>query len=56
VQATAVAQELDNVLFQVDVLLRAFDEDLSDDFGKDFDVVIRIEGGVSCHSQALQGC
>ena len=56
VQATAVAQELDNVLLQVDVLLRAFDEDLSDDFGKDFDVVIRIEGGVSCHSQALQGC
>ncbi|KAI0005985.1 Nucleotidylyl transferase [Russula compacta] len=44
VQATAVAQELDNVLLQVDVLLRGFDEDLSEDFGKDFEVVIRIEG------------
>jgi hypothetical protein len=45
VQATAVAQELDKVLLQVDVLLRGFDEDLSEDFGKDFEVVIRIEGG-----------
>ncbi|KAI0249432.1 Nucleotidylyl transferase [Lactifluus subvellereus] len=44
VQATAVAQELDNVLLQVDVLLRAIDEDLSEDFGKNFDVAIRIEG------------
>jgi pantetheine-phosphate adenylyltransferase len=44
VQATAVAQELDKVLLQVDVLLRGFDEDLSEDFGKDFEVVIRIEG------------
>jgi len=46
VQATAVAQELDKVLLQVDVLMRGFDEDLSEDFGKDFEVVIRIEGGV----------
>jgi len=44
VQATAVAQELDNVLLQVDVLLRGFDEDLREDFGNDFDVVVRIEG------------
>lgn len=44
VQTTAVAQELDKILLQVDVLLRGFDEDLSEDFGKDFDVVIRIEG------------
>ncbi|KAN0123903.1 Nucleotidylyl transferase [Russula decolorans] len=44
VQATAVAQELDKVLLQVDVLLRGFDEDLCEDFGKDFEVVIRIEG------------
>ncbi|KAI0256648.1 Nucleotidylyl transferase [Lactifluus subvellereus] len=44
VQTTTVAQELDNVLLLVDVLLRGFDEDLSEDFGKDFDVVIRIEG------------
>jgi len=35
---------LDKVLLQVDVLLRGFDEDLSEDFGKDFEVVIRIEG------------
>ena len=57
VQATAVAQELDNVLLQVDVLLRGFDEDLSEDFGNDFDVVIRIEGGVSCcRFRALHGC
>lgn len=47
VQATAVAQELDKVLLQVDVLLRGFDEDLCEDFGKDFEVVIRIEGGAS---------
>jgi len=44
VQATAVAQELDKVLLQVDVLLRGFDEDLSEDFGTEFEVVIRIEG------------
>ena len=56
VQATAVAQELDKVLLQVDVLLRGFDEDLSEDFGNDFEVVIRIEGGVSSFpgSTALQ--
>jgi hypothetical protein len=56
VQTTAVAQELDKILLQVDVLLRGFDEDLSEDFGKDFDVVIRIEGGVSSFpsSAALQ--
>lgn len=56
VQTTAVAQELDKVLLQVDVLLRGFDEDLSEDFGKDFEVVIRIEGGVSSFhcSTALQ--
>lgn len=46
-QATAVAQELDRVLLQVDVLLRGFDEDLCEDFGNDFEVVIRIEGGGS---------
>ena len=49
VQATAVAQELDRVLLQVDVLLRGFDEDLCEDFGNDFEVVIRIEGGESNH-------
>jgi hypothetical protein len=56
VQTTAVAQELDKILLQVDVLLRGFDEDLSEDFGKDFEVVIRIEGGVSSFrsSTALQ--
>lgn len=56
VQTTAVAQELDKVLLQVDVLLRGFDEDLSEDFGKDFEVVIRIEGGMSFPpgSNALQ--
>jgi hypothetical protein len=47
VQATAVAQDLDKVLLEVDVLLRGFDEDLSEDFGKEFEVVIRIEGGGS---------
>lgn|SRR6266850_2241501 len=47
VQATAVAQKLDKVLLKADVLLRGFDEDLSEDFGKDFEVVIRIEGGGS---------
>ena len=51
VQATAVAQELDKVLLQVDVLLRGFDQDLSEDFGKDFEVVIRIEGGASSRSR-----
>jgi hypothetical protein len=50
VQATAVAQELDKVLLQVDVMLRGFDEDLCEDFGKDFEVVIRIEGGASSRS------
>jgi hypothetical protein len=56
VQATAVAQELDKVLLQVDVLLRGFDEDLSEDFGTEFEVVIRIEGGGSSYtdSTALQ--
>lgn len=49
VQATSVAQELDRVLLQVDVLLRGFDEDLCEDFGKDFEVVIRIEGGEFDH-------
>jgi pantetheine-phosphate adenylyltransferase len=58
VQATAVAQELDKVLLQVDVLLRGFDEDLCEDFGKDFELVIRIEGGapgysVECTSIAI---
>src|SRR6266403_3780433 len=47
VQATAIAHEFDKVLLQVDVLLRGFDEDLCEDFGKDFEVVIRIEGGAS---------
>jgi hypothetical protein len=56
VQAMAVAQELDKIVLQVDVLLRGFDEDLSEDFGKDFDVVIRIEGGVSRPSRVLHGC
>lgn len=50
VQATAVAQELDKVLLQVDVLLRGFDEDFCEDFGKDFELVIRIEGGASGYS------
>jgi len=54
VQATAVAQELDKVLLQVDVLLRGFDEDLCDDFGKDFEVVIRIEGGASWNAPQSQ--
>lgn len=49
VQATAVAQELDKVLLQADVLLRGFDEDFCEDFGNDFEVVIRIEGGEFKH-------
>jgi hypothetical protein len=51
VQATAVAQELDKVLLQVDVLLKGFDEDLCEDFGNEFEVVIRIEGGTSGRSE-----
>jgi hypothetical protein len=51
VQATAVAQELDKVLLQVDVLLRGFNEDLCEDFGKEFEVVIRIEGGAFSRSE-----
>ena len=45
VQATKVAQDLDRVLMEVDVLLKGFDEDLPEELGTGMEVAFRIEGG-----------
>lgn len=45
VQATKVAQDMDKVLLDVDVLLRGFDEDLPSELAEGMDVVFRVEGG-----------
>jgi len=46
VQTTKVAQDLDKVLLEVDVLLKGFDEDINDELGAGMEVVFRIEGGM----------
>lgn len=46
VQATRVVQAMDNVLMQVDVLLKGSgDDDLPSDFGTAFEAVYRVSGG-----------
>ncbi|KAI0320114.1 hypothetical protein OF83DRAFT_1106675 [Amylostereum chailletii] len=44
VQATKVAQDLDRVLMEVDVLLKGFDEDLQEEVGEGMDIAFRIDG------------
>ncbi|KAI0054014.1 Nucleotidylyl transferase [Auriscalpium vulgare] len=44
VQATSVAQNMDKILLNVDVLLRGYDQDLSEAAGEGVEVAFRIEG------------
>ncbi|KAI0062321.1 Nucleotidylyl transferase [Artomyces pyxidatus] len=44
VQATKVAQDMDKILLDIDVLLKGYDEDLTPDVGDSMDIVLRIEG------------
>ncbi|THH13863.1 hypothetical protein EW146_g6401 [Bondarzewia mesenterica] len=44
VQATKVAQDMDKVLLEVDVLLKGFDENLHEGFGHDMEIAFRIDG------------
>ncbi|CAA7271447.1 unnamed protein product [Cyclocybe aegerita] len=44
VQATKVAQDMDKVLMDVDVLLHGLNEDISPDLGKDMDLCFRVNG------------
>jgi len=46
VQATKVAQDMDKILMQVDVLLKGTDDNLSSDLGTAFDVVHRVSGDI----------
>ena len=46
VQATKVAQDMDKVLLDVDVLLKGFDEDLSSEVAMGMEVVFRVQGGM----------
>ena len=45
VTATRVAQALDRILLDVDVLLKGLDDELPEGFGKDMQIVFRIQGG-----------
>ena len=45
VQATKIAQDMDKVLMEVDVLLKGLDEDVQDDLGVGVGVCFRVEGG-----------
>ncbi|KAF8660619.1 hypothetical protein AX16_001598 [Volvariella volvacea WC 439] len=53
VQATKVAQDLDKVLLDVDILLKGLDEDLPDEVGEGIDVVYRVSG--DCIAVPLPG-
>ncbi|KAI0032261.1 Nucleotidylyl transferase [Vararia minispora EC-137] len=44
VQATAIAQELDRMLFEVDVLLKGLDEELPTGLSEGMEITFRIEG------------
>ena len=55
VQATKVAWELNKVPMEVDVLLKGFNEDLTEDIGTGVGIVFRVKGGTSpptCHSSS----
>lgn len=45
VQATAIAQELDNILLDVDVVLRGHDELISSDWANGMETLFRIQNG-----------
>ena len=45
VQATKVAQDLDKLLLEIDVLLLGIDRNIPEDLGKPFDIVFRVAGG-----------
>lgn len=45
VAATRVSQELDRILLDVEVLLKGLDEELPEGFGKDMQIMFRIQGG-----------
>jgi len=45
VQATKVAQDKDNILFNIDVLLKGLDDPIPDEIVQDVDVVYRVSGG-----------
>jgi pantetheine-phosphate adenylyltransferase len=45
VQATKVAQQLNRVLMEVDVLLKGIDETLPDDLANDVDILYRVHHG-----------
>ena len=47
VAATRVAQELDRILLDVDVLLKGLDDELPEGFGKDMQIMFRIQGGTN---------
>lgn len=55
VQATKVAQDMDKVLMEVDVLLRGFDEELHEDFGEGMEIAFRVEGGM-CDVACVVSC
>ncbi|KJA14809.1 hypothetical protein HYPSUDRAFT_149909 [Hypholoma sublateritium FD-334 SS-4] len=44
VQATKIAWEMNKVLMEVDVLLKGFNEDLTEDIGTGVDIVFRVNG------------
>ena len=48
VQATKVAQDMDKVLMEVDVLLRGTDEGISEKWAEDMDRVYYVQGGETC--------
>ena len=45
VQATKMSQEIDNVLMDVDVMLKGLNEDLDSSLGNDMDICFRVTGG-----------
>lgn len=47
VQATKIAWELNKVPMEVDVLLKGFNEDLTEDIGTGVGIVFRVKGGTS---------
>jgi len=45
VQATEIAYSLNNVLMEIDVILKGFNEDIDPEIGKGMDICFRITGG-----------
>ncbi|KAF8969624.1 hypothetical protein BDZ97DRAFT_1902409 [Flammula alnicola] len=47
VQATKIAQEMNKVLMDIDVLLKGMNEDLEEEIAKGVDICFRVDGGTS---------